>query len=72
MPGEARDDPPSPEPRDVAAVLQRNIEAMRAQREREEAEASFAQRLADRITRFTGSLAFVGAHLALLAAPGWW
>lgn len=52
----------------MAAVLRRNIEAMRAQRTREEAEASFAQRLAERITRFTGSLTFVGIHVALIAA----
>ena len=53
----------------MAAVLRRNIEAMRAQREREEAQASLAQRFADRITRFTGSLGFVGLHVALVA--GW-
>lgn len=57
------------EARDMAAVLRRNIEAMRAQREREEAEASLAQRLADRITAFTGSLAFVGVHVVLVG--GW-
>jgi uncharacterized membrane protein len=54
--------------RDVAAVLRRNIEAMRLQREREEAEASLGQRLADRITRFTGSLGFVTAHVLLVIA----
>jgi uncharacterized membrane protein len=54
--------------RDMAAVLRRNIEAMRLQREREEAEASFGQRIADRITRFTGSLGFVGVHVVLVAA----
>ena len=51
----------------MAAVLTRNIEAMRQQREREEAEASFTERLADRITRFTGSLGFVAAHVLLVA-----
>jgi uncharacterized membrane protein len=53
----------------MAAVLRRNIEAMRAQREREEAEASWGEKLAGRITDFTGSLGFVCAHLALVA--GW-
>ena len=53
----------------MAAVLRRNIEAMRAQREREDAEASIAQHLADRITRLTGSLTFVWIHVALIV--GW-
>lgn len=52
----------------MAAVLRRNIEAMRAQRQREEAEASFGERVADRITRFTGTLAFVAVHVVLVAA----
>jgi uncharacterized membrane protein len=55
--------------RDMAAVLRRNIEVMRAQREREEADAGPAVRLADRITRFTGSLGFVCVHVALVV--GW-
>jgi uncharacterized membrane protein len=54
--------------RDMAAVLRRNIEAMRLQREREEAEASLGQRFADRITAFTGSLGFVAVHLVLVVA----
>jgi len=54
--------------RDMGVVLRRNIEAMRLQREREEAEASPGQRLADRITRFTGSLGFVTAHLVMVLA----
>ena len=52
----------------MAAVLRRNIEAMRAQRAREEAEATLAERLADRITRLTGSLGFVCVHVVLVAA----
>lgn len=54
--------------RHMAAVLRRNIEAMRTQRERDEAEASYAERLSARIVRFTGSLYFVAAHVALIAA----
>jgi uncharacterized membrane protein len=53
---------------DMAAVLRRNIEAMREQRERDAAEASLAERLADQITRFTGSLGFVWAHAVLVVA----
>lgn len=54
--------------RDMAAVLRRNIEAMRAERERDEADASWGERLAGYITAFTGSLTFVYLHVALVAA----
>lgn len=54
---------------DMAAVLRRNIAAMRDQREKAERDASFGERLAGRITAFTGSLVFVWIHLALVA--GW-
>ncbi|MCR5876139.1 DUF1003 domain-containing protein [Phenylobacterium sp. J426] len=53
---------------DMAAVLRRNIEAMRAQRRREEETAKPGERIAERITRFTGSLIFVYVHLLLVAA----
>ncbi|WP_205853756.1 DUF1003 domain-containing protein [Phenylobacterium deserti] len=56
-------------PGDMAAVLRRNIEAMRDQRKREEAEATRGERLAARITDFTGSLNFVYLHLLLV---GFW
>lgn len=56
-------------PHDMAEVLRRNIAAMREQREREEADASFGERMAARITAFTGSLPFVWLHLVLVA--GW-
>ena len=58
----------SADARDMAAVLRRNIEAMRGQRAREEAEASWGEKLAARITAFSGSLSFVFLHLALVAA----
>jgi uncharacterized membrane protein len=60
---------PPPAPGEMAAVLRRNIEAMRAQRVREEAEASWGEKVAAKITDFTGSLPFVYIHLALVA--GW-
>jgi uncharacterized membrane protein len=53
---------------DMAALLRRNIEAMRAQRAREEAEASLGEKLATRITGLTGSLTFVTVHIVLVAA----
>ena len=55
-------------PGDMAAILRRNMEAMRAEREREEAHASWGEKLAARITDFTGSLPFVYVHLALVGA----
>lgn len=54
--------------REMAAILRRNIESMRAQRLREEAGASWGERLAARISAFTGSLTFVAIHLLLVAA----
>jgi uncharacterized membrane protein len=53
----------------MAALLRRNIEAMRSQRAREEAEASWGEKLAARITAFSGSLPFVWLHAALVI--GW-
>jgi len=57
-------------------VLERNIQALKARREREEAEATGQERIADAITRFTGSMLFVYLHLAffgfwILANLGW-
>jgi uncharacterized membrane protein len=60
---------PEPGGPDMAGVLRRNIEAMRSQREREEAEATFGERVAARISAFTGSLTFVFIHLVLVG--GW-
>jgi uncharacterized membrane protein len=53
---------------DMAAVLRRNIEAMRAEREKAERAASWGERLAGRITDFTGSLLFVWIHLVLVGS----
>ena len=54
---------PSPKPPGLGTVLERNIQALQERRAREAAEASFEERLANRITRFTGSMAFVYLHL---------
>jgi uncharacterized membrane protein len=50
-------------------VLERNIRALQNRRQREGNEASLEERLADAITRFTGSMRFVYLHLA---AFGFW
>lgn len=54
------------EAQDMATLLRRNIAAMRAQRAREQAQASLGEKIAGRITDFTGSLAFVGVHALLV------
>jgi uncharacterized membrane protein len=49
-------------------VLERNIHALKRRRERAEASASFQERVADAITRFSGSLPFVYLHVALFGS----
>ncbi|WP_211102436.1 DUF1003 domain-containing protein [Azospirillum brasilense] len=57
-------------------MLERNIQALHQRREREEVEATVEERIADAITRFTGSMTFVYLHLAffgfwIIANLGW-
>jgi uncharacterized membrane protein len=59
---------PPPRPPGLTSVLERNIRALQRRRRREEAEARFEQRLADAITRFTGSMPFVYLHLLIFGA----
>jgi uncharacterized membrane protein len=54
---------PPPPKHGLAPVLDRNIDALRKRRVREERTASWEERLADTITRFTGSMLFVYIHL---------
>jgi uncharacterized membrane protein len=60
---------PPPQPEGLAPVLERNIHALQQRRRRQEREAMLQERLADRITRFTGSMTFVYLHLL---AFGFW
>lgn len=67
---------PPPRPPGLSSVLERNIRTLRERREREEGGASFQDKLAAAVTRFTGSMAFVYLHLALfglwiIANLGW-
>lgn len=50
---------------DLAGVVERNIRALIERGEREDAARPRAHRLADVVTRFTGSLTFVGVHLVV-------
>ena len=63
-------------PAGLSSVLERNIQALQLRRQREQQEATTQERLADAITRFTGSLRFVYLHLAffgfwIVANLGW-
>jgi uncharacterized membrane protein len=58
-----------PQPGSLNSALQRNIAAVERRRRAEEAEATFQDRLAQAIARFSGSMAFVYVHLALY---GFW
>ncbi len=60
---------PSVQPPGLGSVLGRNIKSLQERREREEAEASIEERIAEVITRFTGSMKFVYLHLAFF---GFW
>jgi uncharacterized membrane protein len=57
---------PSP---NLATVVERNIDALVSRARQENAQRTFGDRLADAITRFTGSLRFVAVHLVLVG--GW-
>jgi uncharacterized membrane protein len=62
--------PPSPvapfAPGDgMATIVERNIEALRREAKQREAARGWSERVADLITRFAGSMAFVFIHLAL-------
>ena len=60
---------PPPEPNSLNTTLTRNIEALQQRRKAESEAASAQDKIADAITRFTGSLYFVYLHLAIF---GFW
>jgi uncharacterized membrane protein len=55
----------TPHPPGLAPVLERNMRALIARRRAEDARKSPADRIADRVTAFSGSMRFVWIHLAL-------
>lgn len=57
--------PYQPEPGEFAQVVDRNIQALIARRCGEEKQRSTQERIADSITRFTGSMTFVYLHLTI-------
>ncbi len=56
---------PPPDPANLASVLSRNIGALQARRRDEERKASRQEKIAEAITRFTGSMAFVYIHVGV-------
>jgi uncharacterized membrane protein len=60
---------PPPPPSGLSPVLERNIQALQLRRQREDKEAAVEERVAEAITRFTGSMRFVYLHLAIF---GFW
>jgi uncharacterized membrane protein len=67
---------PPPQPGSLNSALQRNIAALTARRQAEDAAATPQERLAGAITRFTGSMRFVYFHAAayvfwIIANLGW-
>lgn len=49
----------------MAKIVERNISALLQRQKHEEAAKTFEEKLADRVTRFTGSMFFVYLHLVL-------
>jgi uncharacterized membrane protein len=59
---------PPPRTEGLSTALTRNIEALEERRRQEAAAAPLEARVAEAITRFTGSMRFVYVHLALYGA----
>jgi uncharacterized membrane protein len=56
---------PRPDPGPFAQIVDRNIGALIERRRQEERRRGLEERIADRVTRFTGSMTFVYIHVAL-------
>jgi uncharacterized membrane protein len=60
---------PPPRPENLGATLDRNIAALKRRRAEEAKGATLEQKIAEAITRFTGSMLFVYIHVAIF---GFW
>ncbi len=58
-----------PQPEGLAPALLRNIRTLQERRSAADRDASLQDRIAETITRFTGSMAFVTLHVVLF---GFW
>ena len=59
---------PPPEPDSLSSSLKRNIQALEDRRRQQAAAATREERIAEAITRFTGSMRFVYLHVVLFGA----
>ena len=59
---------PPPQPNGLNSALDRNIDALRRRRREEEANAGPQQKIANTVTAFSGTMAFVYVHLLVLIA----
>jgi uncharacterized membrane protein len=56
---------PRPHPSPIATIVERNITALFARRRTEDGQRGGQERIADAVTRFTGSMTYVYIHLVL-------
>jgi uncharacterized membrane protein len=74
---ESKGSPPvEPHPEGLTPVVERNINVLLERRRQEQGTRALQERMADRITRFAGSMLFAYIHLALFAlwillSTGW-
>ncbi len=68
QPGVERRREPRPDPGPFARIVDRNIVALLERRQVEDKRRRRQDRIADAVTRFTGSMTFVCIHLALFGA----
>ena len=59
---------PPPQPNGLNSALDRNIDALRRRRREEETNAGPQQKIANTVTAFSGTMAFVYVHLLVLIA----
>jgi len=57
---------------DMARIVERNIKALLNRRKEEEQRKTFEEKIADAVTRFTGSMLFVYIHLLLFGIWIFW
>ena len=59
---------PPPEPDSLSSSLKRNIQVLEDRRRQQAAAATWEERIAEAITRFTGSMRFVYLHVVLFGS----
>ena len=57
---------------DMAYIVERNIDALLKRSKEEEQQKTFEEKIADTVTRFTGSMLFVYIHLILFSVWIFW